>query len=94
MTTARQLVRLRVRHFHAGLVLGSRRFVEGVFEANRGRFGARRKNGARPIRALGGECYRAPSPPLRALAGAKEFAFGGRPLNQPSGRTGLPVVAS
>jgi len=52
---ARQLVRLRVRHFHAGLVLGSRRFVEGVFEANRGRFGARRKNGARPIRALGGE---------------------------------------
>ena len=52
---ARQLVRLRVRHFHAGLVLGSRRFVEGVFEANRGRFGAKRKSGARPIRALGGE---------------------------------------
>jgi hypothetical protein len=48
----KELVRLRVRHFHAGLVLGSREFVEGVFEANRERFGVNRKSGARPIRGL------------------------------------------
>jgi hypothetical protein len=31
------------------LVLGSREFVEGVFEANRDKFGPKRKDGARRL---------------------------------------------
>lgn len=42
-----EMVRLRVRYFSDGLVLGSREFVEEVFSANRDKFGPRRKNGAR-----------------------------------------------
>ncbi|MDI1314946.1 transposase [Prosthecobacter sp.] len=42
-----ELVRLRVRYFTDGVVLGSREFVEGIFEAQRELFGPRRKNGAR-----------------------------------------------
>ncbi|MBN8422350.1 MAG: transposase [Verrucomicrobia bacterium] len=42
-----ELVRLRVRYFTDGVVLGSREFVEGVFEAQRELFGPRRKNGAK-----------------------------------------------
>ena len=50
-----ELVRLRVRYFSDGLVLGSREFVEGVFEENREKFGPKRKNGARRIaEATGG----------------------------------------
>ncbi|MGB0582399.1 MAG: transposase [Limisphaerales bacterium] len=48
-----QLLRLRVRYFNDGLVLGSREFVEGVFEQFRDRFGSRRNQGARPMRAMG-----------------------------------------
>jgi hypothetical protein len=49
------LVRLRVRYFSDGLVLGSREFVEGVFEENREKFGPKRKDGARRIaEATGG----------------------------------------
>jgi hypothetical protein len=44
-----ELVRLRVRYFSDGLVLGSREFVEGVFEENREKFGPKRKDGARRI---------------------------------------------
>ena len=42
-----ELVRLRVRYFTDGVVLGSKEFVEGVFEAQRELFGPKRKNGAR-----------------------------------------------
>ncbi len=42
-----ELVRLRVRYFTDGVVLGSREFVEGIFEAERERFGPKRKKGAR-----------------------------------------------
>ncbi|MFC5454327.1 hypothetical protein [Prosthecobacter fluviatilis] len=42
-----ELVRLRVRYFTDGLVLGSKEFVESIFEAQRELFGPRRKNGAR-----------------------------------------------
>ncbi len=41
-----ELVRLRVRYFTDGVVLGSREFVEGVFEAQRDLFGPKRKLGA------------------------------------------------
>jgi hypothetical protein len=50
-----ELVRLRVRYFSDGLVLGSREFVQGVFEENREKFGPKRKDGARRIaEATGG----------------------------------------
>ncbi|WP_395748834.1 transposase [Prosthecobacter sp.] len=44
-----ELVRLRVRHFTDGVVLGSREFVEGIFEAQRERFSPKRKAGSRRI---------------------------------------------
>ena len=47
-----QVLRLRVRYFTDGVVLGSRNFVNGVFAEYRDRFGPRRKNGARPLRGL------------------------------------------
>ena len=42
-----ELVRLRVRYFTDGVVLGSKEFVEGIFESQRERFGPKRKTGAR-----------------------------------------------
>jgi hypothetical protein len=43
-----------------GVVLGSKEFVDAVFERYRERFGPRRRSGARPIRAV-------PLPGLMAL---------------------------
>jgi hypothetical protein len=40
-------VRLRVRYFTDGVVLGSKAFVEVIFEVQRERFGPKRKQGAR-----------------------------------------------
>ena len=42
-----ELVRLRVRYFTDGVVLGSKAFVEGIFEAQREQFSPKRKQGAR-----------------------------------------------
>ena len=42
-----ELVRLRVRYFTDGVVLGSEAFVEGIFEAQREQFSPKRKQGAR-----------------------------------------------
>jgi putative transposase len=47
-----ELLRLRVRYFSDGLVLGSELFVEEVFELHRSHFGEKRKSGARPIRGM------------------------------------------
>ena len=44
-----ELVRLRVRYFSDGAVLGSKAFVEGIFEAQREQFSPKRKRGARRI---------------------------------------------
>jgi len=44
-----ELVRLRVRYFTDGVVLGSREFVEGIFETQRDQFSPKRKHGARRI---------------------------------------------
>ncbi len=43
------LVKLRVRYFTDGVVLGSKEFVEGVFEGQRDRFSPKRKTGAKRI---------------------------------------------
>ncbi len=48
-----KLLRCRVRYFTDGAVIGSRAFVEEVFEKSRERFGAKRKDGARKWRGNG-----------------------------------------
>ncbi len=48
-----KMLRLRVRYFSDGAVLGSRAFVDGVFTRCRDRFGAKRKDGARQLRGNG-----------------------------------------
>ncbi len=45
-----ELLRCQVRYFNDGAVLGSREFVNAVFEKHRGCFGPKRKEGARPLR--------------------------------------------
>ena len=47
-----ELLRLRIRYFSDGLVLGSELFVEEVFELHRSRFGEKRKSGSRPIQGM------------------------------------------
>jgi len=47
-----QLLRLKVRYFTHGLVLGSEKYVEEFFQQYRSHFGERRKTGARPIKAI------------------------------------------
>jgi putative transposase len=44
------LLRCRVRWFSDGVAIGSKSFVEGVFNGCRGHFGAKRKDGARKVR--------------------------------------------
>ena len=44
------LLRCRVRYFTDGLAIGSKGFVENVFETHRGWFGLKRKTGARKIK--------------------------------------------
>ena len=48
-----RLLRLRVRYFGAGLVLGSREFVEKAFERHRDHFGIERRDGALEMRGFG-----------------------------------------
>ena len=50
--TLGEVLRLRVRYFSDGVVLGSRNYVNEVFAEFRDRFGERRKTGARPLRGL------------------------------------------
>jgi putative transposase len=47
--SAAELVRLRVRYFSDGAILGSKAFVEGIFEAQRDQFSPKRKKGAKRI---------------------------------------------
>jgi hypothetical protein len=48
-------LRLKVRYFADGAVLGTRSFVDGVFTALRQRFSPKRQGGARRIVGLKGE---------------------------------------
>ena len=45
-----RMLRCRVRYFTDGAVIGSRQFVNQVFEGSRHRFGRKRKDGARKLR--------------------------------------------
>jgi len=44
-----EVLRCRVRYFCDGAIFGSVAFVDGIFEANRSRYGPRRKSGARKM---------------------------------------------
>ena len=48
-----RMLRCRVRYFTDGAVIGSRAFVDEVFRSCRGRFGEKRKDGARKWRGAG-----------------------------------------
>lgn len=50
-------LRLRVRYFADGAIFGTRGFVDSMFGAMKGRFGPKRKDGARRVRGLNGELY-------------------------------------
>ena len=50
-----KVIQCRVRYFTDGAVIGSRKFVDGVFQASRKRFGPKRKDGARKPRGALGE---------------------------------------
>jgi putative transposase len=45
-----RMLRCRVRYFTDGAVIGSRDFVDGVFESARHRFGPKRLDGARKLK--------------------------------------------
>jgi putative transposase len=47
--SAAELVRLRVRYFTDGVILGSKEFVEGIFDTQREQFSPKRKHGSRRI---------------------------------------------
>lgn len=47
-----EALRLRVRHFCDGLVLGFQEYVEGIFQQFRKQFGKTRRTGARKLRGL------------------------------------------
>jgi putative transposase len=47
--SAAVLVRLRVRYFSDGVILGSKEFVEGIFDTQREQFSPKRKHGSRRI---------------------------------------------
>ena len=64
-----QVLRLRVRHFTDGVILGSKDFVNEMFVRHRDRFGARRQDGARPIRGV-------PLPEISVLRDLRVNAIG------------------
>lgn len=65
--TPSALIRLRVRYFSDGLVLGSKSFVESVFQENRQWFGPKRKDGARRLRECNSELFSLRQLRLRAV---------------------------
>ncbi len=52
-----EYLRQNVRYFANGAVLGTRGFVEGIFQATRGRFEPRRNTGARAMRGVDAESF-------------------------------------
>jgi hypothetical protein len=50
-------LRLKVRYFSDGAVLGTRQFVNQVFHALRDRFSPKRQDGARPMQSFKGELF-------------------------------------
>jgi hypothetical protein len=53
-----KMLRFKVRYFTDGAVIGSRGFVEEVFQKSRERFGPNRKTGARKLKGSGSAAAR------------------------------------
>ncbi|HMP73188.1 MAG TPA: chemotaxis protein CheW [Kiritimatiellia bacterium] len=67
------LLRCRVRYFSDGVALGSRKFVEEIFQMHRQNFGPKRTTGARPIRGADlGDMFTARDLRLDAIGLPKE----------------------
>jgi REP element-mobilizing transposase RayT len=49
--TTREVLRCRIRYFSDGMILGSRGFVDEMFQRHRENFGVQRRTGARTMRA-------------------------------------------
>lgn len=62
-----EMVRLSVRYFSDGLVLGSKEFVESIFTENRDKFGPKRRDGARKVNESESPLYSLRRLRLRAL---------------------------
>ncbi len=56
--TRSEMLRCRVRYFADGAVLGTKEFVDSVFQVERKRFGPKRKDGARRMRHVDGGSLR------------------------------------
>jgi putative transposase len=67
----RRMLRWKVRYFTDGAAVGSRAFVDGLFEQCRERFGAKRKTGARKMRGH--------------AAGASDLLWSARDLRKETG---------
>jgi putative transposase len=65
--SAAELVRLRVRYFTDGAILGSKAFVEDIFSHQREQFSPKRRTGARRIRESGGGLHTLRDLRLRTL---------------------------
>jgi len=63
-----RMLRHKVRYFSDGAAIGSRAFVDGLFEQCRDRFGPKRTSGARKLRGRG--------------AGAADLLWSARDLRQ------------
>ena len=50
--SASQALRCRIRYLNDGVALGSKGFIEKIFQSHRNRFGAKRKEGSRKLRSL------------------------------------------
>ncbi len=62
------LVRLRVRYFTDGVILGSKAFVDGIFEAQRDQFSPKRKTGAKRLQESAEPLYTLRQLRLHAVA--------------------------
>jgi hypothetical protein len=49
-----QMLTVRVRYFSDGMVLGSKDYVNQIFQAHRDLFGKKRKTGARAMKGMAG----------------------------------------
>ena len=47
-----QALRCRIRYFNDGVALGSKEFIESIFQSHREKFSTKRKDGARKLKGL------------------------------------------
>ena len=85
-----QYVTLRVRYFVDGVVMGSKAYVNQVFEALRPRFGPKRKDGARRMRGVESNNLYVLRDLKRDVIGWVDKAVAPGQATQPATGAGLP----